>query len=84
METQQSASGYDVQTPLVELLGKVESGEEVVITREGTPVARLVPMETGVHSQQSRAEAIERITKLSEGLTLGGLKVRNMIDEGRP
>lgn len=37
---------YNVQeakTRLSELLGRVERGEEIVIARSGTPVARLVP-----------------------------------------
>ena len=37
---------YNVQeakTRLSELLGRVERGEEIVIARSGSPVARLVP-----------------------------------------
>ncbi len=39
---------YNVQeakTRLSELLGRVERGEEIVIARSGSPVARLVPAE---------------------------------------
>ena len=39
----------DVQeaiTQLTRLLAKVKSGEEVVITQDGIPIARLVPYET--------------------------------------
>ena len=32
----------DAQARLPELIAKVEAGDEVVITRDGTPVARLV------------------------------------------
>lgn len=86
MEMQPTSShigGYDVQTPLAELLGEIQAGEDVAITKAGTPVARLIPVEGRAHSQQARAEAIQRLVGLSKGLTLKGLKVRNMIDEGR-
>jgi prevent-host-death family protein len=36
-------SVYDAKTHLSRLLDAVEAGEEVVITRNGRPVARLVP-----------------------------------------
>ncbi|MDP2310856.1 MAG: type II toxin-antitoxin system prevent-host-death family antitoxin [Pseudomonadota bacterium] len=36
-------SVYDAKTHLSRLLDAVEAGEEVVITRNGKPVARLVP-----------------------------------------
>lgn len=38
-------SVYDAKTHLSRLLDAVEAGEEVVITRNGTPVARLVRAE---------------------------------------
>ena len=34
-------------------------------------------------SAEERAEAISRIQKLSTGLSLGGLKIRDLIEEGR-
>lgn len=39
-------SVYDAKTHLSRLLDAVESGDEVVITRNGKPVARLVGMAT--------------------------------------
>lgn len=81
-ETNSNPSAYDVQTPLVELVGKVEAGEEVVITREGIAVARLVPVSRS-STPQEREQAIQRILELRKGLTLGGLKIRDLIDEGR-
>lgn len=35
---------HDAKTHLSALLAKVETGEDVVISRAGQPVARLVPM----------------------------------------
>ena len=36
---------YEAKTTLSRLLALVERGEEVIIARAGTPVARLVPMD---------------------------------------
>ena len=73
---------YEAKTHLSELLEKVEAGEEFVITKHGAPVARLVPVrkEASVHE---RLAAIQRIQKLGSGLSLSGLKVKDLIREGR-
>ena len=34
---------FEAKTKLSELIDRVESGEELLITRHGVPVARLVP-----------------------------------------
>jgi len=78
-----SVGAYDAKTHFSELLEKVEAGEEITITRHGTPVARLVPMRK-VCTPQERREAIASWTESSKGLSLGGLTVRDLIDEGRP
>jgi prevent-host-death family protein len=36
---------YDAKTQLSQLLNRVELGEEIVIARNGRPVARLAPLE---------------------------------------
>ncbi len=36
----------EAKTKLSRLLARVEAGEEVVITQDGNPIARLVPYET--------------------------------------
>jgi prevent-host-death family protein len=73
---------YEAKTHFSELLEKVELGEEITITRHGTPVARLVPVKKK-QTRQDRKRAIERIIKLSDGLTLGDLNVRDLMSEGR-
>lgn len=37
-------SVYDAKTHFSQLLARVEAGEEIVISRSGRPVARLVPL----------------------------------------
>lgn len=73
---------YEAKTHLSELLEKVEAGEEVIITKHGAPVAKLVPLRKEASAEQ-RAAAVRRIQKLAAGLSLGGLKIRDLISEGR-
>ncbi len=39
-----SIDTYAAKTQLSRLIVRVQSGEEIIITRRGTPVARLVPV----------------------------------------
>lgn len=39
---------YDAKTNLSRLLARVEAGEEITLSRNGRPVARLVPMTSGI------------------------------------
>lgn len=73
---------YEAKTHLSELLEKVEAGEEITITRHGAPVAKLVPVKKEI-SVGERIAAIDRIQKLAAGLTLNGLKVKDLIRAGR-
>ena len=77
-----TVGAYEAKTHLSELLEKVEAGEEITITKHGAPVAKLVPVKK-VASQEERAAAIKRIQRLASGLSLRGLKVRDLISEGR-
>jgi prevent-host-death family protein len=74
---------YDAKTKFSRLLERVESGEEITITKHGTPVARMVPVRKK-HSLEERRQAIKRIQEMQKGLSLGGLKIRDLINEGRP
>ena len=85
MATQPGSStvgAYEAKTHLSELLERVEAGEEITITKHGAPVARLVPVKKEA-SQKERRAAVERIQKLATGLSLGGLKIKDLITEGR-
>jgi prevent-host-death family protein len=77
-----TVGAYQAKTHLSELLEKVEAGEEIIITKHGAPVAKLVPMKKEASAEQ-RASAIRRIQKLGSGLSLGGLKIKDLINEGR-
>ena len=53
---------FDAKNRLSELVGLAERGEEVVITRRGEPVAKLVPAKP-VHD---RAEALAAMERMAE------------------
>jgi prevent-host-death family protein len=77
-----TVGAYEAKTHLSELLEKVEAGEEITITKHGAPVAKLVPVKKEVRPEE-RVAAIDRIHKLAAGLSLDGLKVKDLIREGR-
>jgi len=72
---------FEAKNKLGTLLDWVERGEQVVITRRGKPVARLVPV-AGFDRDKAR-RAVEGILQASRGVTLGGLKIKDLIEEGR-
>ena len=71
---------FEAKNKLSEL---VEHGEEVTITRHGKEVARLVPPRKAVNREAARIAA-QGIREMSKGITLGGLKIKDLINEGRP
>jgi len=77
-----TVGAYEAKTHLSELLEKVEAGEEIVITRHGSPVAKLVPVRKETSAQQ-RAAAVRRIQQLAAGLSLRGLKIKDLLSECR-
>ena len=77
-----TVGAYEAKTHLSKLLDKVEAGEEITITKHGAPVAKLVPVKKEVSTEQ-RVAAIERIQLLATGLSLGGLKIKDLINGGR-
>ena len=63
------------------LLERAGKGEEILITRHGRPVARLVPLRKALCER--RREAIRRLKQFSKGQTLGDLTVRGLREQGR-
>ena len=70
----------DAKTHLSSLLDRVERGEEVLITRRGVPVARLVPAEQVKRDRV--ATAIEELRALRSGTSLGDLDWKDLRDGG--
>ena len=74
---------FEAKNKLGTLLDWVENGEEVLITRRGKAVALLIPAEPGFDRERAR-QAARQIIETSRGVTLGGLKIKDLVNEGRP
>ena len=73
---------FEAKNRLGALLDRVEHGEEIVITRRGKPVAKLVPAVPGFDRGKAR-RAVAGLLEASRGVTLGGFKIKELIGEGR-
>ena len=65
------------------LLDQVEHGAEIVITRHGKAVAKLVPAELGFDREKAK-RVVAGLREASKGLMLRGLKIRDLLNQGRP
>ena len=76
-----TVGAFEAKTHLSTLLDRVAAGEEIIITKHGKPVARLVGAR---HIDRARVnEAFEKLKTLRKGTTLGGLSWKALRDEGR-
>lgn len=73
---------FEAKNKFTSLLTRVEQGEEFVITRRGKRIARLTPMQRVYDPEKARAAA-ERIWEMGKTNSLGGLKIKDLINEGR-
>jgi prevent-host-death family protein len=74
---------FEAKSKLGQLLDWVEAGEDVVITRRGKAVARLVAADAAFDRERARGAAA-RTKVRRKGVTLGGLNLKDLINEGRP
>lgn len=72
---------YEAKTHLPQLLSRVAKGETITITRHGVAVAMLVPPEPA--RRPGVQAAVEELLEFGKGRSLGGLTIREMIEEGR-
>ena len=73
---------FEAKNKLGTLLDWVEAGEEVLITRRGKAVARLVPAEPSFDRAKAR-RAADGLLEARRGITLGGLKIKDLVGQGR-
>ncbi len=73
----------EAKSKLGTLLDWVAKGEEILITRRGKAVARLVPVTSDFDRAKAR-QAAANIRARSVGATLGGLKIKDLVNENRP
>jgi len=76
-----TVGAFEAKTHLNELLRRVSAGETIRITRRGIPVAKLVP--AGDEEQRDLAKTVREIREIRKGITLGGLTLKELINEGR-
>jgi prevent-host-death family protein len=76
-----TVGAFEAKTHLAQLLEDAQRGEEVLITRHGKPMARLVP--SGPTPTLSRAQALARLRSFRHGKRLDGLSILQLRDEGR-
>ena len=76
-----TVGAFEAKTHLSSLLDKVAEGEEVVITKHGKAVARLVGAVT-IDGARAR-EAFDQLKTLRKSTTLGGISWKELRDEGR-
>ncbi|MBL8581178.1 MAG: type II toxin-antitoxin system Phd/YefM family antitoxin [Rhizobiaceae bacterium] len=72
---------FDAKNRLSSLLDMVEAGEEVTITRNGKPVARLVPVET--RDIEGVRRAVEGLRAIRAQSRPGPESLKELVNEGR-
>lgn len=76
-----TVGAFEAKTHLSSLLERVAAGEEVLITRHGKPVARLVGVEP--EGRARAQEAFDRLVALRRATPPTGLSWKALRDEGR-
>jgi prevent-host-death family protein len=79
-----TATLEQTQADLLKLLGMVQQGEEVVITSQGRPVAKLTGLPQ-VNPLPNRQAWLAKLAQLRQRLSTGktGLTVEQILDEDR-
>ena len=73
---QEIISIRDANQHLTRYLERVEQGTEIIITRRGKPIARLLPVEQQPRLSETQQAARERIrARMQEGYALGGVRL---------
>ncbi len=72
---------YEAKTHLPRLLDRVAKGERITITKHGVPVAVLAPARGS--RELPVAEIAAALRHFRRGKRLGGIKLRELIEEGR-
>ena len=77
---------FEAKNTLGALLDRVEQGEEIVITRHGKPVARLVPNEGHRNREQAQAAAdrIRTRARKLKNVRFNWKSLKRERDAGRP
>jgi prevent-host-death family protein len=73
---------FEAKNTLGTLLDQIEHGAEIIITRHGKAVAKLVPAQPGFDREKAK-RAAAGLREASKGVMLRGLTIKDLINEGR-
>jgi len=76
-----TVGAFEAKTHLNALLKRVSKGEVIQITRRGVPIAKLVPVDA--ERPKDLRRVAREIREARKGLTLGGIPIKELINEGR-
>ena len=77
----ETVGAYEAKTHLAQMLDRVAGGEKIIIARHGVPVAVLQPASPA--KQTPVRAVIEQLRTFRKGRLLGGLVLRDLLEEGR-
>lgn len=77
----ETVGAYEAKTHLPKLLERVLKGERITITKHGVPVAVLQPPDPT--KKVDTKSVILEMRKFCDTHSLGGISIRDMIEEGR-
>jgi prevent-host-death family protein len=72
---------FEAKTRLSDLVERAKRGERITITKRGVPAAMLVPVDN--QGEISVSEAIDQLLELRKTISLGGVTIQQLRDEGR-
>lgn len=76
----QTIGAFQAKTHFSALLDQVEKGEQIIITKHGHPVAKMIPAR--IKNQEKKLITIQNLKNFSQSNLLG-LDWKELRDEGR-
>ena len=73
---------FDAKNRLSELIDRLQAGEVFTITRRGKPVAQLALPQGGDAADRGQA-AVAQLQASRTGVSLAGLRSKDLINQGR-
>jgi prevent-host-death family protein len=81
---QKTVGIFEAKTHLSSLIDIIKAyNQEVIITRRGEKVAKLVGIQEEDERRESVRKAIQEMREFRKGNRLGGLSIKNLVEEGR-
>jgi prevent-host-death family protein len=82
LSTSEAVAANEVQENFALVLQRVVGGQEVTVTDHGVPVARIIPVRPA-NSVENKRLAFQKMDEIAARCRLNGLRIRDLIDEGR-